>query len=270
MSLPTRRAVLGLAAAGVTAALLPRRSRAQPADPSVAAQALLAAYPEDVAEVAGNELVMTSGKRFTIDDGRDKTYDQRLEETDLQDMFHDPYPWGGPILPPAHNFDPGRYRADDFFRELYGATREEVAGQLVFARWLAGPPPVQFAIHRKYGIADRLARVSAQIQAMGIDLVQYLETPGGSFNWRPIAGTNRLSAHSYAIAVDINTAFADYWLWAGGGPDPTEYRNRIPLEIVLAFEAEDFIWGGRWFHYDTMHFEYRPELRHYQRLLEGG
>ncbi|MDP3291618.1 MAG: M15 family metallopeptidase, partial [Sulfuricurvum sp.] len=21
-----------------------------------------------------------------------------------------------------------------------------------------------------------------------------------------------------------------------------------------------FIWGGRWYHYDTMHFEYRPEL----------
>jgi hypothetical protein len=27
-----------------------------------------------------------------------------------------------------------------------------------------------------------------------------------------------------------------------------------------AFEAEGFIWGGRWYHYDTMHFEYRPEL----------
>jgi hypothetical protein len=21
-----------------------------------------------------------------------------------------------------------------------------------------------------------------------------------------------------------------------------------------------FIWGGYWYHYDTMHFEYRPEL----------
>jgi hypothetical protein len=26
------------------------------------------------------------------------------------------------------------------------------------------------------------------------------------------------------------------------------------------FEAERFIWGGKWYHYDTMHFEYRPEL----------
>ena len=41
---------------------------------------------------------------------------------------------------------------------------------------------------------------------------------------------------------------------------PTRWRNRIPQAIVDAFEAEGFIWGGRWFHYDTMHFEYRPEL----------
>ena len=38
------------------------------------------------------------------------------------------------------------------------------------------------------------------------------------------------------------------------------WKNKIPQEIVDAFEAEGFIWGGRWAHYDTMHFEYRPEL----------
>ncbi|MEJ2663631.1 MAG: M15 family metallopeptidase, partial [Spirochaetia bacterium] len=26
------------------------------------------------------------------------------------------------------------------------------------------------------------------------------------------------------------------------------------------FEKYGFIWGGKWYHYDTMHFEYRPEL----------
>jgi len=29
---------------------------------------------------------------------------------------------------------------------------------------------------------------------------------------------------------------------------------------VAVFERHGFIWGGKWFHYDTMHFEYRPEL----------
>ena len=39
------------------------------------------------------------------------------------------------------------------------------------------------------------------------------------------------------------------------------WKNQIPQAIVDAFEAEGFAWGGRWYHYDTMHFEWRPELR---------
>jgi D-alanyl-D-alanine carboxypeptidase len=31
-------------------------------------------------------------------------------------------------------------------------------------------------------------------------------------------------------------------------------------EIVRIFEAHGFIRRGKWYHYDTMHFEYRPEL----------
>ena len=34
----------------------------------------------------------------------------------------------------------------------------------------------------------------------------------------------------------------------------------MPRAIVDAFERHGFVWGGRWYHYDTMHFEYRPEL----------
>jgi D-alanyl-D-alanine carboxypeptidase-like protein len=32
----------------------------------------------------------------------------------------------------------------------------------------------------------------------------------------------------------------------------------MPRDIVDIFERHGFIWGGKW--YDTMHFEYRPEL----------
>ena len=45
-----------------------------------------------------------------------------------------------------------------------------------------------------------------------------------------------------------------------GGRQHPAYKNRIPMEIVRIFEKHGFIWGGRWSHYDTMHFEYRPEL----------
>jgi hypothetical protein len=31
-------------------------------------------------------------------------------------------------------------------------------------------------------------------------------------------------------------------------------------EIVKIFEKYGFIWGGKWFVFDNMHFEYRPEI----------
>jgi hypothetical protein len=37
---------------------------------------------------------------------------------------------------------------------------------------------------------------------------------------------------------------------------------------VAVFERHGFIWGGRWAHYDTMHFEYRPELLGYHPKTE--
>lgn len=47
-------------------------------------------------------------------------------------------------------------------------------------------------------------------------------------------------------------------MWKGG--EGAVSANRIPPEIVAVFERHGFIWGGRWRHFDTMHFEYRPEL----------
>ena len=83
----------------------------------------------------------------------------------------------------------------------------------------------------------------------------------GTYNCRVVAGTNRISAHGHGIAIDIAIAHGDYWYWTGPGADGRyAYKNRIPWEIVEVFEKHGFIWGGKWYHYDTMHFEYRPEI----------
>lgn len=34
-------------------------------------------------------------------------------------------------------------------------------------------------------------------------------------------------------------------------------------KIVEVFEKHGFIWVGSWYHFDTIHFEYRPELINY-------
>jgi hypothetical protein len=70
-----------------------------------------------------------------------------------------------------------------------------------------------------------------------------------------------VSAHGHGIAIDVALKRAPYWRDAK--PEPTggiAFKNEIPIEIVRIFERHGFVWGGRWYHYDTMHFEYRPEL----------
>jgi hypothetical protein len=68
-----------------------------------------------------------------------------------------------------------------------------------------------------------------------------------------------MSMHGYGAAIDLNRTFSEYWLWQKS-KDPISYRNRMPHEIVDIFERHGFISGGKWYHYDTMHFEYWPEL----------
>ena len=103
-------------------------------------------------------------------------------------------------------------------------------------------------------VADHLAAVARDLDAP--ELRRFVWPIGGTYSCRPVADTGAPSMHSYGAAIDINVAVSDYWLWRRGAA----WHNRIPPEIVAAFERHGFIWGGRWSHYDTMHFEYRPEL----------
>jgi hypothetical protein len=83
---------------------------------------------------------------------------------------------------------------------------------------------------------------------------------GGGFNWRPIAGTESLSAHSFGIAIDLNPDLGGYWKWDKGDASDMKRRIDYPAEIISIFEKHGFVWGGKWYHFDLMHFEYRPEL----------
>jgi hypothetical protein len=88
---------------------------------------------------------------------------------------------------------------------------------------------------------------------------------GGTFNWRKVAGTDRLSNHSFGAAIDLNVDKSAYWRWQPAAALPSFSRLNWPTEIIEAFERHGFIWGGKWYHYDTMHFEYRPELIEFAR-----
>jgi len=111
------------------------------------------------------------------------------------------------------------------------------------------------------GGAAALQQVSDELDRLPDRFLQYLRPPQGTYNCRLIAKTDRPSAHGLGIAIDIAAAHSHYWLWSK--PDASGrivYKDEIPREIVRVFEKHGFIWGGKWYHYDTMHFEYRPEL----------
>jgi hypothetical protein len=196
-------------------------------------------------------LALPDGTRVPYDDGRKKSFEEELATPDVKDSFSLHYT-PGKILPVSEvDFDPGRVRLDGVFKATYGESAKQV--DLVSIEFLGQP----LRVHRKVAEAfKRVAQRLATAREHEPSLKPFLTGLGGTFLWRTIAGTTRLSAHSFGVSIDLNPALSNYWRWS----KPLRWQNKIPQAIVDAFEAEGFIWGGRWYHYDTMHFEYRPEL----------
>jgi hypothetical protein len=238
-------------------------ARAAPQDNAGLLGVLVAAYPDHLDRHEDGVLVWKDGTRMVFDDGeRQKDFETLLDRPSLRDQFYTPYPAGQAASPPGVNIDPGRVRHQAFFAKMYGDCRKgEVARNLVDVVWLPSKWGRALKVTRVNGVAEKLAAISAELDRLPASFDKYLHPPAGTYNCRPIAGTDRVSPHGLGIAIDIATAQAHYWHWTkpdGAGRYP--YRNAIPMEIVEIFEKHGFIWGGRWYHYDTMHFEYRPEL----------
>lgn len=195
---------------------------------------------------------LPDGELLAWEDGRSKSFDETLDHPDLSDTLSIPYR-KGPIRPvTGETDDPGRIRLDALFRATYPTGGADLTRVAFLDRKLT--------IHKK--VVSAFARVEArlrEVMAKDPSLRPFLKDVGGTFNPRNIAGTSRPSSHSYGVSLDINTKLSDYWRWQRPAA-PLTWRNRVPQAIVDAFEAEGFVWGGRWYHYDTMHFEYRPEL----------
>ena len=179
-----------------------------------------------------------------------------LNNPSIKDMFALNYP----LLKPLNSqlIDAGRIRNEQFFNAIYGDSKEAVEANLSEVIWLKNSLNQKIKFNSINGAAKALQKVSDELDILvknEPNLIIYLQDIGGTFKYRNIAQTNRLSPHSWGIAIDINVANSHYWLWSKDG-----YQNKIPYKIVEIFEKNGFIWGGRWEHFDTMHFEYRPEF----------
>jgi peptidoglycan LD-endopeptidase CwlK len=82
-----------------------------------------------------------------------------------------------------------------------------------------------------------------------------------AFNYRVIAGTDRLSNHSYGRAIDINPFQNPYTQRDGvvvprGATYTREEKGTITPEIASVFKSYGWEWGGDWTERkDWQHFE---------------
>jgi hypothetical protein len=250
-----------------------------------AVEALARAYPGRVQEAAyrdGDWAVRVGDTWFYWAEGRMLPGELRAQWERFAPYRFYRYP---AELPPAAGPDPRtreRLRAiverneaspprrhEGLLSALYQAgTRGQTEARLVSVDFLG----LKVSVHRL--AAPALAAVAADLERLRETDPRVRAFFSGlkglaGYNWRPIDGTRSRSYHSYGLAVDlVPSSYGGrqvYWRWSMEHDQDwyaTPYARRwmVPETVVRAFEARGFVWGGKWLFFDTMHFEYRPEL----------
>jgi hypothetical protein len=164
--------------------------------------------------------------------------------------------------------NPGAERSP-FYETLYACrTREEAYQQQEWITFMERRVQVHKAI--KAPLAKVEARIF-ELEANDKTIAEWRKRLYSitSWNWRNVAGSGNRSYHSYGIAIDLletqQPGKETYWQWTrdkgiNWRTVTADQRLDPPPSVIGAFEEQGFIWGGAWPWYDTMHFEYRPEL----------
>ena len=222
---------------------------------------LMSAYPNQIIGFEDNHIIFADSTKLLFDDEKEKSFEELLDNPDIQDMFYYSYP-KGTAEAPAKNQDPGRIRNTEFLEKMYGKTLVEVQKNLVPIVWCPKLINQPLQVTKTNDVDKHLLAVSDELDEHP-EWKDYLKS-AGIFSWRTVRGTtNRVGGHRFGFAIDLSVKYANYWQWDCRCTDENvdlTYKNKIPQGIIDIFEKHGFIWGGKWYHYDTMHFEYRPEL----------
>ena len=159
-------------------------------------------------------------------------------------------------------------RSPSFFDDLWRVhNRDEAYSRLQLFRLFGKNIVVHYLILEELALIEELILEAGRADPIvqnWIDTVDIAET----WNWRNIAETQSRSYHSYGLALDFlpkKLEQPSYWLWTTRDREDwwnVSYSERYhpPDAVIKAFEKYGFTWGGKWDEYDTMHFEYRPEI----------
>ena len=133
-----------------------------------ALDALVRAYPDLLAGYDSTDLMWRDGTRMPFFDGRPtKSFAEMLRHGSLLDQLRLPYPAGLTPAVVAQDDDPGRIRNRAFFDKMYGdCWQGEVAPRLVSLVWLPRSWGRAIRISAVNGVAERLAAVSEELDAL--------------------------------------------------------------------------------------------------------
>ena len=224
---------------------------------------LMLAYPDYITdiEVTDNSmvyLVLKSGGKVLYDDQKDKSDAVKFDYPDLQDMLEQIYHMGPIDSLMPEDYNPGRIRVYPLLKEVYGNNQSEVeknlTGVTINSRQYRFNGSNRAALHLKEAMSEVI-----QLAKEKAELWQYINPINGTYNYRNISRTNRLSPHAFAIALDLASSKSDYWQWATREEGEKRLKS-YPKELVSIMENNYFIWGGKWGQFDILHFEYRPEI----------
>jgi len=253
-----------------------------PEEPSMAekvTRALVEAYPRRVLRTEfrdGDWAVLLRDTWFYYAEGRLLPEEIRHRALEFRPVGFYQYPKDLPEWKHPTDEQISRYRAmgdtvqparaNYFFDALYRASSHSEADQRVKTiRFLGNSITVHYAIIEDLVLVEEAIRAAARTSLQVGNWVQNIGSME-SWHWRDVAGTQSRSFHSYGIALDILPRSYQrkqvYWRWAGSEwwNIPYEDRYQPPDAVVKIFEAHGFVWGGKWAIYDTIHFEYRPDV----------
>lgn len=222
---------------------------------------LMLSYPGYIVNVEKSDdkvyIIMRSGKKIIYDDKIEKSHEEKLINPDIQDVLEQYYPLDKNDTIMSKDFDPGRSRHYELLNEVYGESQKLIEDNLIQLNY-----GYNYQFNGKNNAKLSLECALKELIPMSktrSDIGGILYPASGTYNYRVISGTGRLSPHSYGIAIDLKLDERDYWKWCSeeqGSKRISEY----PKDLVEAFEKNNFVWGGKWNHFDILHFEYRPEI----------
>ena len=224
---------------------------------------------EDVVFSLGSRPIHFQGGRMLEEGGLDR-------REDCDPIFY-PYsiePLTDARLPPEEN----PTYCTDLLESLWGETDEQIRSH---------GSTTTFLDHRMFVndlLVDALAAVEKDVLEAAKDdrsVATWIDELDITYSFidRGIAGSPTRSHHAWGMAVDfVPNSYegrAVYWRWSR--VFDREEWHRIPLKrrwsppqaVIEIFERHGFVWGGKWTHFDNIHFEYRPEILLYNRLISG-